>query len=136
MERIDDLRDCGNRLRFGESARSGFDQIDSVSQTITFVAAEEEHLVLHDRTADGTAKLVHSKRKLRFSTGSYTVEEITRIQLVVPEKFKCRSMKSIAAGLRDDADLSPGSGPEFRRVVIRFNAKFLNILEAALKLEW
>ena len=136
MEGINDLSNSGNSLRFGESARSGFDQIDSVSQTIPLITAEEKYLVLHDRTAGGTAELVHSKWKPGFSAGSDAIEEVPRIQFIVSQKLKCRSVKRIAAGLCYYADLSAGSGSEFGRVVIGFNTKLLDILEAALKFEW
>ena len=136
MEGINDLSNSGNSLRFGESARSGFDQIDSVSQTIPLITAEEKYLVLHDRTAGGTAELVHSKWKPGFSAGSDAIKEVPRIQFIVSQKLKCRSVKRIAAGLCYYADLSAGSGSEFGRVVIGFNTKLLDILEAALKFEW
>ena len=45
-------------------------------------------------------------------------------------------MESVGATLGDHADLAAGSGPEFRRVVVRIHAELLHVFHARLQAEW
>ena len=61
-------------------------------------AAEVEHLVLHDRSADRSPELIQPVRRLG---GSRAVsEEIRRIELIVAQEFEQRAVKIVSAGLR------------------------------------
>jgi len=77
--------DGGNCLTLGERAGSRLNQIDSVAEPVSFVASEEEHSILHDRTANGASVLVHSERESGLTAGPNPVEEITGIQFIVAQ---------------------------------------------------
>src|SRR4030095_5692411 len=97
---------------------------------VSFVAEEKERLVFHDGPADRATELIHAKGRL-----ADPVKEIARIQCIVPEIFKQRSMELIASRLGDDADLTAGTRTEFRGIVVGINAELLNVLKAALEPE-
>src|SRR5207248_2146341 len=63
VECIDDLGDGRNGLALGQRAGSRLNKIDAIAEAISFIAAEKEYLVLHNRTAGGTSILVHPQRE-------------------------------------------------------------------------
>ena len=63
----------------------------------TFIVAEEENLVLDDRTATGDAKLVLTQGALGNATGIF--EEVGSVEFVVAEEFPGRAMKLLVPDL-------------------------------------
>src|SRR5262245_21903810 len=132
---VDDLLDRRHCLAFCKRARSSFNQVDAVAEPVSLVASKEKYFVLHEGTANRTAELIHSQRQPRFPAGSYAVEEIAGIQTVIPQKLEHRSVKGVAAGFCDDADLAPAARSKLCAICVRFDPKLLHIFQAALKLE-
>src|SRR5215510_9226468 len=109
MECIDDRSDRRYSLTLCQLARSRFNEIDTVTEAVSFIAPEEKHLILHDRAADGTAELVHPKREFVDAIRPDAVEEIAGVHRVIAQKFEQGAMDRVASRLRYDADLPTAS---------------------------
>src|SRR4030095_12790950 len=72
--------------------------------------AEEEHLVLEQRTAERQARVVAAKRQW---IRSRRVERIRRVEGIVPEKQRADAVEQVAAALGDDVDDGARGLPEF-----------------------
>src|SRR5436189_4701493 len=122
MECVDEIPCRSNCLRLCEGAWGGLDDVDPVSETVSFVTSKEEYFVLYDRASNGTPKLVHPQREFgRGTVRPDTVKEIARVELVIAQVLEKRPVKCVASGLRHDADLPSGSGAEFRCVHVGFD---------------
>src|SRR5215471_17340231 len=77
----------------------------------SLVICEHEGLVGKNRTARSRAKLIALKWRRR-----PLIKKICRIQLIVPQKFVCRTMPLVPARLRADDDLRAGSLAKLRAI--------------------
>src|SRR6185369_1738038 len=89
-------------------ARHRFYRVDAGAQSIAFVAEKEEELVFDDRAPKRAAKLIQPQRSF---LPDDIVEEVCCVERVVAEVFEQRTVKSVAARLRNDTDLPAGAGP-------------------------
>ena len=64
------------------------------------------------------------------------VEKIRRVQNVVSEILEKRSVELIAARFRYETNLTARSCSELRRVIARFDAELLHVLETRLQTKW
>ena len=88
-----------------------------------FKRSEKKHLVLDDRPADRSAKLVAAKVLERFAIRG------SRGQRFSAEIFETASVDLIRPGLGNDVDNSPGRPTEFRVCSTCDNLKFLDRVE-------
>src|SRR5699024_7567332 len=123
-------RDLGDSPLPGRSARYRLDHIQPRSLSERLKTREEEKFVPNDRTTHVRTELVQAQ--LRFFS---SIEEIARVEFVVAEILEQRSMKIVAARLRDQVDLAAGAGSVFGRVEGGIDTKFLNRLHAVLQPE-
>ena len=86
---------------------------DAVAQPRPLIAAENEQLVLLDRTADDAAELVLVQDLFCRLAGWVIaiVEEIVGVQLRVAEELERRSMKRLLPDLVTTFTLAPGFRP-------------------------
>ena len=91
----------------------------------SFVIAEEKGLILLDRPAHGSAKLVSPKWR-----GIALVEEIRGIQHVIAKKLECRPMPLIGSGLRHNHHLPAGTFAEFRTIRVTLHVEFAHGVHA------
>src|ERR1041384_8167827 len=68
------------------------------SFALTFVGKVKERLVAFDLTTECAAKVVVGKIGLRIGFG---IEEVARVEFVVPEKLESRTVKIVRARLGD-----------------------------------
>ena len=133
--------DGRHRARPRRRARHGLHDVPAGVQPVPFVAAEEEGAVLDDRPADGAAELVQLQQRLGPDRRDAVVERadrvevIARVERVVAQVLEHAAVEAVAARLGDDAHLAAGAGAELGRVAARFDAEFLDVLEARLQLE-
>src|SRR5712692_11586455 len=90
-----------------------------------FVVGEEEGVVGSQGTAGGGAELV----ALEGCSGAL-VEEVGGIEGVVAQEFERGAVPLIAAGLRDDDDLTAGMLAEFGAIGIALHVEFANGVHA------
>src|SRR5689334_20836747 len=76
-------------------------RIQSDSFALTFVSEVKERLISFDRTTNRAAELIVAERSLRIWFG---IEDVPRVELVVPEKLEEGTVKVVCAGLGDDVD--------------------------------
>jgi hypothetical protein len=112
------------------SRRGEFDDVEAGALTQAFITPEEEDAVLDQASAETAAELVEAQLRL-----IARVEEVARIELVIPKIIKDASVKVVAAALSDDVDLPAGAGAVLRRIIRRIDAKFLDIFERGLEAE-
>ncbi len=84
-------------------------------EAITAEAAEEEVLVVTDRTTDRGSEAVLVVWILR---GAHAGVMRDRIEVPVAEEFECRAMEAVGAALGDDADDGGGVTAELGAVVV------------------
>ena len=113
-------------------AGNGFDRIYSTAQTVAFIREEEERFILLERAADRASELIQSQLAL---LADNVVEKVGGVKCIVPEIFKPRTVKLVAAGLCHHANLAAGAGAVLGRIVIRIHAELLNVLKRRLKSE-
>src|SRR5580700_3102157 len=111
----------GARSIVGNESRGGLVQVLAEA----FVIGKHESFVVVQRAADGGAELVALERW----SGAW-IEEIGGVEGVVAEKFIRGAVPLVAAGLRDDNDLSAGVLAEFSAVGIALDAEFAHGLDA------
>src|SRR5439155_1463148 len=88
--------------------------------TKTFIVSKNEGLVLLDGATGRSTKLISPERgDARVRRPNLTVKEVPGIEGAVAQKLVPRAVEGIGAGLRHDADLSPGTVAELRRVHVR-----------------
>src|SRR5208337_4508942 len=87
----------------------------------SLVIAEQEGLVLLDRSPQGTSKLV--TREMR---DGGLIEEIARIKVAVAQEFKCRPVPIVCPGLGDNDDLTAGPFAILRAVSVAQQVEFPN----------
>ena len=75
-----------------------------------FIVRENEGLVFLNRAAQRSAELVSLKRRR-----GTLVEKVGRVESIVAQIFKHRSVPLICSGLRDDRDLAAGMLAIFAR---------------------
>src|SRR5262249_19158934 len=103
---------------------------DAVKLSRTLIAAEEKYLVLHNRSTNRTAELVLPQYLFVWRAGTpiTVIEKIVRIQGLVAEELKQRSVKFVAATLGHDVYVGSGV-PAITRIVSRcLNFEFLNCI--------
>src|SRR5258708_2535207 len=71
----------------------------------SLIRSEDEQLVLLDRTADHSSKLVLIEHSLRLAR--QVQEEVIGVQSRIPEKLEGGSVDSISAGFGHDVDVGP-----------------------------
>src|SRR5690349_12228710 len=107
--------------------RSNFSRIGAVTEA--FVAAKKEHLIGNDLAARGTAELIAPEGELGrvASAGVDVVEEVLRVQGIIPKEIVGGAVKSIGAALGDGIQLRSASA-KLGRVGIGLHLKFLNFV--------
>src|SRR5205807_3204828 len=90
----------------------------------TFIVHEEEQLLLHQRTAQVSAKLVEAQ----WSRGRGEI--VLRVHGVVAEEVKQVSVKGVAAGLGDHVDDVARGAAVLRGIGGREHPEFLNAFDA------
>src|SRR5271167_211908 len=91
--------------------------VDALGRTSPLIVAEEENLVLANRTAKGSAELVLIEGPPRGR------KVIARIEIRVAEEFKTVAVKRVGAGFRDDINLPAAEFAILGVKVVRQNAK-------------
>ena len=76
-----------------------------------FEVAEEEHAVLHNRSAERNTKLIPAQRRDTYG------EEVARIQFVIPQELVSRAVQLVGAALDRDIDDCAAGPAEFGRVI-------------------
>src|SRR6266567_807933 len=101
----------------------GYDAEDGrgLADAVTLVVDEKERLILEDRAAHCTAKLVLAVLALLDR-----IEEVTRIEVVVAQELEGRTVKLVGTGLRRNENCAPTSAAVLRRVVEREDVEFLD----------
>ena len=98
------------------------------SQPLTkaFVTAVQERFIFFDRTSQRAAKLVPLEGRDPLSSQSLTrgIEKVPGVQRAIAQKLEERTVQSIGAGLRDNADLRACPLPVFGRVGIGHHIEF------------
>jgi hypothetical protein len=107
--------------------------LDGFVGPLSFITAEEEETILHDRTADPRAESIamENARHIGFA-GLYLglfVEPVIGLANVGPVVLVQGSMKTVGTTLSDHVDLSAGRAPGVCIGVGRRNSKFLNGIE-------
>ena len=118
---VDDCAALGEVAHALGEARDGLDLGGDVAQAEPFVVGKEENLVLLNRAAQGSPKLV--LRKVR---GVIGFVERARVQDAVADEFINIAVHLVAAGLRDDIDLGAARSAELRRIAAGLDFEFLH----------
>src|SRR5579864_2626306 len=71
---------------------------------ITFVIPEKERLVPADRPSQSRPELVALEIR-----DCSPIKKVSRVERAVPQKFECRPMNLVCAGLRDNNHLRSGA---------------------------
>src|SRR5262249_20697571 len=95
VERVHYGLDRRYGLAIGQLVGSRLDEVDAVPQSVTFVAEKEKRFISYQGTPDGSAELIHAERQLRKPARSKAIKEITRVKLIIAEKFKNRAVEII-----------------------------------------
>src|SRR6266436_3733606 len=113
------------------------------SQPLTkaFVTAVQERFIFFDRTSQRAAKLVPLERRDPLSSQSLTrgIEKVPGVQRAIAQKLEERTVQSIGAGLRDNADLRACPLAVFGRVGIGHHIEFpdgVNVMTDAYSAEY
>src|SRR5260370_36223821 len=86
----------------------------------SFIIREEECMVLIDRAAKRTTKLIANKHLLHIA---HRLKRSDRIQIRIPQVVVCLAVKLVGASPGSHIDHSARGATILRRVVIRLNAK-------------
>ncbi len=89
--------------------RHGRHEGEALRQLEALVVAEEERLVLLQRTADAAAELILIERRLR--PGGR--EEVAGVEPIVPVELETRSVEVVRPGLGDDVDDATRGAADF-----------------------
>ena len=121
-ERIEDrrlAREVAAALRGGgHDAADGLTAFDAAA----FEVAEEERLVLHDRTAEAAAELAEAERRL------FGVEEVLGVERVVAQELVGDARIAVRARLDLQIDDGAGGAAELRGVVAGLDAELFDRL--------
>src|SRR5262245_17963683 len=136
--------DRRHRARPRRGAGNGLNQVLARVEAVSLVAAEEEHTVLGDRSADRAAELIQLERRFRHRRSAarggndtavriaLRIEVVGRVEAVAPEVFEDGPVEVVAARLGDHADLPARAGTELGRIAAGFDPELLDVLEARL----
>src|SRR5439155_24262788 len=93
-----------------------------------FVIGQKESLVFPKRTAEAATELVLPELRLYTSqriAGLRHIENVLRVEFVVAEKLKQRSMKGVCSRFRHHVDHSAARSADFRGVHVAVHFYFL-----------
>src|ERR1700733_3022114 len=119
--------------------RRGYADVGGIARYFSkpFVRTKEKCLVLSDRAAEGSAKLVSLKRSGATTSPRYrcgqrvqNVEVVSSIQSTVPQIFEHVAVKLIRSALCDDRRLATHHKAIFRAERIRHNSIFTDAIQS------